>query len=1046
MKNLKSIFQIMKNQRTALYKCHLYKIITLFIVLIFNSGMQSQNCQKFLNDFAPAPSDSVLYVKLNFIVFKPSGATGVWDHNTIDSAQKVIDYVNSVYSTLYAPHLQDSGGAYIPDSKIRFVINSFSYVTNSSFYANLEIAKYSYYTPNAINVFFGSAQVGLTGPNSDFNFNTVFFPTAAPLGDPNANMCFPNNEVTVVHELAHAMGLVDESANNNFIKLSSPCCDTIYTNDVVIESMSVFYTVGNCGTPPLPYSNNILGNNNPCRRYLSPQQLGILHYYLRTKNKGLLKPNSYIHAMNVNTASDYVLTSDETWTKVRYLKGNIRVPAGKTLTIKCLVAMTENATIIIDPGAKLLIDGGEITNISGHLWGGIHLGGSAAQSQVLNGNGSYTYQGFLKMINGATLSHAENAVKVYLVDSTSQIRWGTTGGVIQALDANFLNNVRDVEFLYYNKSSASRFYNCKFKTTGTIGRTSNNTMNAPFAHITLYGINGVKIYGCEFEYAAGNTFTNHGLGILSCDAVFTIGRYGGADSKFKKFRKAIQVENGIPFTSVDIHESSFIDNVEDAIYLHNTNHSVIENNNIQAKAGVGIITSGIYLNTNQNYVVKNNDISESPASRATTGVYAFNSLAGSHEIFRNSFSGCQIGISAVDNNSGQSNLSDGLRMNCNDFSQAYNKFDITLTSSGLTSDLPTVMTRQGAVALQASGNLVRNIYAAPCGNQNKWYVASNSTKPIDHGCNSDAATQPLPQPGCSRAIVNVLAAPFPLDYVAHCPVYLPSGGGSGTNSTQRMSNINKHLEELFSVTPVEQDYFEIEATLSGKLNLFLNDSLPGSKDSILVTLANNQGSMADADLQLVFAYMHKGDLSGALSRVNALDTVSRGGWKTFLVELIDMYQDSAGVYSLKTDTVKRRFMEDYVSAGKDGHHIAQAILKFAVGAPYTEPRPLPDEGKEESARLMQPQVAKEGVQENIPAISVYPNPASETVTFAYKSAGGHDLQVTLTDALGRRFYATMVKPGSVTELSLSGLPNGLYILNAYDQKTSVYQVRVICIK
>jgi hypothetical protein len=67
------------------------------------------------------------------------------------------------------------------------------------------------------------------------------------------------------------------------------------------------------------------------------------------------------------------IRKDETWEEDRDVYSNIIIPSGKTLTIKGVVNMAEGKEIIVLPGAKLIIDGGEVTNRCGMKWAGFDL-------------------------------------------------------------------------------------------------------------------------------------------------------------------------------------------------------------------------------------------------------------------------------------------------------------------------------------------------------------------------------------------------------------------------------------------------------------------------------------------------------------------------------------------------------------------------------------------------------------------------------------------------------------------------------------------------
>jgi hypothetical protein len=194
---------------------------------------------------------------------------------------------------------------------------------------------------------------------------------------------------------------------------------------------------------------------------------------------------------------------------------------------------------------------------------------------------------------------------------------------------------------------------------------------------------------------------------------------------------------------------------------------------------------------------------------------------------------------------------------------------------------------------------VRNMYAAGCGSANTWYSSLNSTKIVEHGSNSNAITQPLPQPACSRTVVNVVSFPIALNFTTDCLPTLASGGGNGGSSAAILANINSYFNALQN-QGANADKFELQAAAAAKLNYYLVDDKLSSRDTVINLLTTNKGNMKDADIQLVFAYMDKGNYGMASSKANALGS-HRADWKALLLRLITIAQEPDKMYSLNPD-------------------------------------------------------------------------------------------------------------------------------------------------
>ena len=214
------------------------------------------------------------------------------------------------------------------------------------------------------------------------------------------------------------------------------------------------------------------------------------------------------------------IIQNETWNDNKYFTSNITVNSGVTLTVKSVVNMAEGTKITVMPGAKLIIDGGSITNLCGQMWKGIEVWG---KSDSIQESAFYSpNQGFIRIWNGS-IEHAEFAVRLWKPGD-----YKTTGGFIEAVNASFLNNSRSVELVKYqnklngyNFRNLSTFDNCTFKVDSNYrGGTSK-----PFTqHITLYQVNGVIFTACKFLNEQNNKQydapTNKA--IYSLDAGFTV--------------------------------------------------------------------------------------------------------------------------------------------------------------------------------------------------------------------------------------------------------------------------------------------------------------------------------------------------------------------------------------------------------------------------------------------------------------------------------------------------------------------------------------------
>ncbi len=726
-------------------------------------------CNDFLYNLRPESSDSVMYVKIAVTRFRPSTGTGVWDHVTASDVNAIISLANQRFSSVTPPTVPISGIPFISNTRIQLVLangNSFFDVVDDSAYKSGAFAYQYYKIDHVVNLYLCWQSTGDSKGTEMVPGKYITFSQSVPGTD------FPAGENGLAHEIGHYFGLTHATTAGptddgwpviHFNYGSNCACDKAAASDFVEWNWTTGFKNCDDSVPP---PNNLMSQNLGCFSYISPLQMAVMRYYMLTSYRDHLTSASYLEATEVNPARNQTITGGgtTTWSTPHYIPGNLTIAAGNTLKVQCLVAMTHNAKIIIEKGAKLQLDGGTITNISGRLWGGIDVKGDPNLAQVPANNG------VLEVYHG-TISNAYTAVRNYGYDSSGNVDYNSTGGIIMAYNSSFINNVRDIEFLATPMTipSASRFEACDFITNDYIK--DNNTVTAPYVHVSLWSINGVRFKGCHFENAAQAQYPYVGEGIHSIDAIYTVENWYSVYNQFIGFSKAISAINTNAQRPLNIYDATFYDNKQ-GIVLANMESANIDNNQFTMKAQGSM---GVSLNNNKYYRVSNNLFTGySNANSWKAGVYVSSSGDGAHRIYRNNFSNLYLGVAPQFNNSGINNTTDGLYMNCNDFTGSPNSYDIAMMGNNSTAAnlMPTVAKYQGvynASNFDAKA-LVRNQYGASCtsNGMKSWYVDITATKGIEHAANSQAVTRPEPQPDCSSSLLNIVNSGQSFNYSSHC--------------------------------------------------------------------------------------------------------------------------------------------------------------------------------------------------------------------------------------------------------------------------------------
>lgn len=312
--------------------------------------------------------------------------------------------------------------------------------------------------------------------------------------------------------------------------------------------------------------------------------------------------------------------------------------------------------IIVEPGSKLILNNTKITNLEqcGTMWQGIEVWGNKDLSQYPESN-----QGVIELKNGATIENARCAITTCQKDTN--ILWAYTGGIIHAKDANFINNLKAIEFLSYHNifndreiDNSSYFYNCTFETNAQLS----DPGTLPETFVSLYNVKGVKFFGCTFQNTAPTGVYStiyRGNGITSIDAnyevkplclspyIYPCTEY--QPNTFKNLYYGIYASNTNPAITLTINGNNF-DNNHRSIILKSINNATITKNNFDIGATIGNINEppydkydvfipsysyGVYLKECSGYKVEENNFSTTHDGHA--GIIVNNSGTKANEIY-----------------------------------------------------------------------------------------------------------------------------------------------------------------------------------------------------------------------------------------------------------------------------------------------------------------------------------------------------------------------------------------------------------------------------
>lgn len=255
----------------------------------------------------------------------------------------------------------------------------------------------------------------------------------------------------------------------------------------------------------------------------------------------------------------YIITDTE-YNTPQYFNDDLIVTEGYELTVKSDIHFGEDAKLIVERTAKLIIDGGTLTNLNNNMWRGVEVWGTKTGPQTSS------YQGSVEIINQGSIHFAKIGIRtVKATDnpggSGETLDYAYTGGVVIANNAYFNNNEVAVQFYPYPHNSVSRFSICDFLT-------NDDYIDAPDYFVRMHRISGIAFLDCSF--GNGSLFYDFlGSGIYAVDATFHVGKYLQDQSEFRQLNYGIHVDNTTTACYPDIRESYFTRN-RNSIYISTT--------------------------------------------------------------------------------------------------------------------------------------------------------------------------------------------------------------------------------------------------------------------------------------------------------------------------------------------------------------------------------------------------------------------------------------------------------------------------------------------
>ena len=391
------------------------------------------------------------------------------------------------------------------------------------------------------------------------------------------------------------------------------------------------------------------------------------------------------------TGDTLFIKNDTTYNTPKSIYNTIFVGNGATLTVTSTLKMGVNAKIIVDRGAKLVVDGGTITRACPDLWPGVELRGNSNAGQ------DFVHQGAVVMSNGGTIEYAVTGIKTIASfmnpDSTFYDDVSYAGGIIYADNSNFHNNIKDVWFFPYpahydrfQPDNISHFKGCTF-ITDTLFYDYSGEMPV---HVELDNVSGVSFESNLFENSTSLNFANYderGIGISSWNAGFyaksssetNVGNrfnnlyYGIKTYAFKGNNKTIKIDG-----------NTFNHNITGCYLGAETFASVVRNTFDIRRSDTQLPDGycGLYLDASTGYQVEENEFYSGytpifPGTYSKSyGLVVNSSGPEDNMIYNNIFHNLSYATIAQNQNRSKGGQT-GLQIKCNDYNNNYQDIAVT---------------------------------------------------------------------------------------------------------------------------------------------------------------------------------------------------------------------------------------------------------------------------------------------------------------------------------------------------------------------------------
>jgi hypothetical protein len=769
---------------------------------------------------------------------------------------------------------------------------------------------------------------------------------------------------------------------------------------------------------------------------------------------------------------------------VATIREKLIIPAGVNITITGMtLQFAPGASLVIMDdatinGGRLTLNNTTLTAFSScspiQLWEGVEVYGRSGLAQ---GSFSNSRQGWLVMNNNSVIEYAKVGVATYKRLPSQDL--SKSGGVVQATDSYFKNNLTGASFKDYSQASASLFTRCEFSYS------TNSAINAFDVFASITNQNNVRFFGTKFKN--NNPQSNialRGFGVVALNSKIVVNincnifsfNCPPANTILSEFHNLfVGIYGNSPNNTNNITcERAILDNNVMGIYMEGMYSSRIVSNTFRNYNAwsTGQPSCGLFMENCTQFKVEDNDFTTRTIGWPpfigdnNYGAVVINSGELHHNyIYRNRFYGLYIGGQSEGINAtawNPHNPNDiGLRWKCNKFTSLIHRADLSVTSGR-------IAYLQGH-CLPSSDPQSKKVPAGNWFSNNNNFVDNHiavnpSAAALEYSHHVDYVTTPhyiIVNPPNNRVTPKACFSPQDPVYYGSDAEACPSMLGliiimgmedneseiMGLQSMMDNDDVKDEAAKEDLAAKISSLIAQRQDAFNAQVSIIISDTtLNDNYLDLLIDLMKEEKILSINEL-LSSTYLQKGDYSSAKE---VLNLIRKEKGNNNFCKMQEMLIEMKSADKTETEFFKSREAAIRAIATDNEDYTGKAMAKGILAVVFNEYPTISVEPLEEPVNpksLATEEDKTTTVTDNfvIEQFVVYPNPASEQVSIAYYLNNNvNTASIEIINSIGQVVSTTMLNGSTGTiQINTSEFAKGIYMITLFEDGIKTRQEKLV---